>query len=72
MANSYLIDLSNLMVVMNSSCNFLIYYTFGAHFRKTLKHYINSACGSRKLSLDSSLGRFSRVPIHVPPQERLI
>lgn len=36
-ANSYLIDLSNLMVVVNSSCNFLIYYAFGSHFRRTLK-----------------------------------
>uniref|UniRef100_A0A915Q692 G-protein coupled receptors family 1 profile domain-containing protein n=1 Tax=Setaria digitata TaxID=48799 RepID=A0A915Q692_9BILA len=37
--NSYLIDLSNLMVVLNSSCNFLIYFAFGSRFRKTLKEY---------------------------------
>ncbi|CAI5456258.1 unnamed protein product [Caenorhabditis angaria] len=41
--NSYLIDLSNLMVVVNSSCNFLIYYAFGSHFRRTLRHYIKNA-----------------------------
>ncbi|KAE9547458.1 hypothetical protein FO519_009328 [Halicephalobus sp. NKZ332] len=35
--NTYLIDLSNFMVVMNSSCNFLIYYAFGKQFRRTLK-----------------------------------
>ncbi|VDK53430.1 unnamed protein product [Anisakis simplex] len=40
--NSYLIDLSNLMVVVNSSCNFLIYYAFGSRFRRTLKEYLNS------------------------------
>ncbi|VDN58649.1 unnamed protein product [Dracunculus medinensis] len=38
--NSYLIDLSNLMVVLNSSCNFLIYYAFGSRFRCTLKQYL--------------------------------
>ncbi|GMT03125.1 hypothetical protein PENTCL1PPCAC_25299, partial [Pristionchus entomophagus] len=37
--NPYLIDLSNLMVVVNSSCNFLIYYAFGSNFRRTLKQY---------------------------------
>ncbi|CAD5235764.1 unnamed protein product [Bursaphelenchus xylophilus] len=35
--NSYLIDASNLMVVLNSSCNFIIYYVFGDQFRRTLK-----------------------------------
>lgn len=40
--NSYLIDLSNLMVVVNSSCNFLIYYAFGSRFRRTLQEYISS------------------------------
>ncbi|MFH4977805.1 hypothetical protein AB6A40_004514 [Gnathostoma spinigerum] len=40
--NSYLIDLSNLMVVFNSSCNFLIYYTFGSRFRVTLQHYVRT------------------------------
>uniref|UniRef100_A0A915DHA4 G-protein coupled receptors family 1 profile domain-containing protein n=1 Tax=Ditylenchus dipsaci TaxID=166011 RepID=A0A915DHA4_9BILA len=39
--NSYLIDLSNLMVVVNSSCNFIIYYAFGSQFRRTLKQYLN-------------------------------
>ncbi|VDN03439.1 unnamed protein product [Thelazia callipaeda] len=39
--NSYLIDLSNLMVVLNSSCNFFIYYAFGSRFRKTLKEYFD-------------------------------
>ncbi|OZC06363.1 hypothetical protein X798_06649 [Onchocerca flexuosa] len=38
--NSYLIDLSNLIVVLNSSCNFLIYFAFGSRFRKTLKEYV--------------------------------
>uniref|UniRef100_A0A8R1TRZ7 G_PROTEIN_RECEP_F1_2 domain-containing protein n=2 Tax=Onchocerca TaxID=6281 RepID=A0A8R1TRZ7_ONCVO len=38
--NSYLIDLSNLIVVLNSSCNFLIYFAFGSRFRKTLKKYV--------------------------------
>ncbi|VDN41140.1 unnamed protein product [Gongylonema pulchrum] len=42
--NSYLIDLSNLMVVVNSSCNFLIYYAFGSRFRKTLKEYAKMIC----------------------------
>ncbi|KAH7728283.1 Protein FRPR-1 [Aphelenchoides avenae] len=39
LVNSYLIDFSNLMVVLNSSCNFLIYYAFGSQFRRTLKEY---------------------------------
>ncbi|KAM3729167.1 putative G-protein coupled receptor [Dirofilaria immitis] len=38
--NSYLIDLSNFMVVLNSSCNFLIYFAFGSRFRKIFKEYI--------------------------------
>uniref|UniRef100_A0A1I7XYJ7 G_PROTEIN_RECEP_F1_2 domain-containing protein n=1 Tax=Steinernema glaseri TaxID=37863 RepID=A0A1I7XYJ7_9BILA len=37
--NAYLIDLSNIMVVVNSSCNFIIYYAFGAQFRRTLREY---------------------------------
>ncbi|KAI6191651.1 putative G-protein coupled receptor C02B8.5 [Aphelenchoides bicaudatus] len=41
-ANSYLIDLSNLMVVLNSSCNFIIYFAFGASFRRTLFQYLRT------------------------------
>ncbi|TKR80290.1 hypothetical protein L596_014386 [Steinernema carpocapsae] len=37
--NAYLIDLSNIMVVVNSSCNFIIYYAFGSQFRRTLQEY---------------------------------
>lgn len=40
LVNTYLIDMSNLMVVLNSSSNFLIYYAFGAQFRRTLKQYL--------------------------------
>lgn len=46
--NTYLIDLSNLMVVLNSSCNFLIYYAFGSQFRRTLKQYLKNFIGRKK------------------------
>jgi len=32
----YLVDLSNLLVVTNSTCNFFVYLIFGAGFRRTL------------------------------------
>ncbi len=38
--NSYLLDLSNLMVVVNSSFNFCIYVLFGERFRSTLKFHL--------------------------------
>lgn len=39
-ALNYLVDISNLLVVCNSSANFIIYYAFGNHFRRTLKWYM--------------------------------
>lgn len=33
---------SNLMVVLNSSCNFIIYFAFGASFRRTLFQYLRT------------------------------
>lgn len=36
-AVAYLIDLSNFLVVLNSSVNFLIYISFGENFRQTVK-----------------------------------
>lgn len=51
MVNSYLIDMSNLMVVLNSSCNFLIYYAFGEQFRRLLKSYIKIYFGTSKKKL---------------------
>ncbi|CAI4228730.1 unnamed protein product [Auanema sp. JU1783] len=64
--NSYLIDLSNLMVVVNSSCNFSIYYAFGSNFRRTLRHYLTNAMRRRKTNRNT----FQRVS--VPPKECLI
>lgn len=74
--NSYLIDLSNFMVVLNSSCNFVIYYVFGAQFRATLRR---SAAefrlrASRQLKYSSveadffheALGRAAALPAEVP------
>uniref|UniRef100_A0A1I7USC5 G_PROTEIN_RECEP_F1_2 domain-containing protein n=1 Tax=Caenorhabditis tropicalis TaxID=1561998 RepID=A0A1I7USC5_9PELO len=70
--NSYLIDLSNLMVVVNSSCNFLIYYTFGSNFRRTLRHYVRNAL-SRKLPNQTANTRTPpRVKLCLPPTEVLI
>ncbi|CAJ0583580.1 unnamed protein product, partial [Mesorhabditis spiculigera] len=64
--NTYMIDLSNLMVVVNSSCNFLIYYAFGANFRRTLKGYFKNFVRSK--------GRTGNPLLAVIPQteERLI
>ncbi|VDM38590.1 unnamed protein product [Toxocara canis] len=53
--NSYLIDLSNLMVVVNSSCNFLIYYAFGSRFRRTLKEYINVIMHGSSLNVNTKV-----------------
>lgn len=39
-AISYLVDVSNFLVVCNSSANFSIYYAFGESFRGTLKDYL--------------------------------
>lgn len=41
-AMGYLIDLSNFLVVFNSSVNFFIYLIFGANFRKTMKKLLVS------------------------------
>ncbi|VDM58453.1 unnamed protein product [Angiostrongylus costaricensis] len=66
--NAYLIDLSNLMVVVNSSCNFVIYYSFGSSFRRTLHSYLT------QLTKGRSTEGLRRVPIHLlpPPTEMLI
>ncbi|KHJ83243.1 hypothetical protein OESDEN_17060 [Oesophagostomum dentatum] len=66
--NAYLIDLSNLMVVVNSSCNFLIYYAFGSNFRRTLQHYLTN------LMRRHNKKRFRRLPVHLlqSPPEMLI
>uniref|UniRef100_A0A0M3INT3 G_PROTEIN_RECEP_F1_2 domain-containing protein n=1 Tax=Ascaris lumbricoides TaxID=6252 RepID=A0A0M3INT3_ASCLU len=53
--NSYLIDLSNLMVVVNSSCNFLIYYAFGSRFRRTLKQYISALLHSSPVHITTKV-----------------
>ena len=45
-AFSYLVDLSNLLVIVNSSANFIIYYTSGETFRKTLHSIIRSRFSS--------------------------
>ncbi|ETN80172.1 hypothetical protein NECAME_09338 [Necator americanus] len=63
--NAYLIDLSNLMVVVNSSCNFLIYYAFGSNFRRTLRHYFINLVGGRRT------GRFPQFTVDfvsTPPE----
>ncbi|CAI4221410.1 unnamed protein product [Auanema sp. JU1783] len=36
----YFVDLSNLLVVINGTCNFYCYLIFGASFRKTLKEIL--------------------------------
>uniref|UniRef100_A0A7E4VQU0 G_PROTEIN_RECEP_F1_2 domain-containing protein n=1 Tax=Panagrellus redivivus TaxID=6233 RepID=A0A7E4VQU0_PANRE len=36
---NYLVDVSNLLVVFNSSFNFIIYYTFSKPFRRTFQNY---------------------------------
>ncbi|OZC10282.1 hypothetical protein X798_02589 [Onchocerca flexuosa] len=37
---NYIVDASNVLVVFNSSCNFVIYVTFSLPFRRTLRRYI--------------------------------
>uniref|UniRef100_A0A0R3RYY7 G_PROTEIN_RECEP_F1_2 domain-containing protein n=1 Tax=Elaeophora elaphi TaxID=1147741 RepID=A0A0R3RYY7_9BILA len=37
---NYVVDASNVLVVFNSSCNFVIYVTFSLAFRRTLRRYI--------------------------------
>ncbi|VDK75623.1 unnamed protein product [Onchocerca ochengi] len=37
---NYIVDASNVLVVFNSSCNFVIYVTFSSPFRRTLRRYI--------------------------------
>lgn len=37
---NYVVDASNFLVVLNSSCNFLIYVTFSLAFRSTLRQHI--------------------------------
>lgn len=57
---NYVVDVSNLLVVFNSSFNFVIYYKFSAPFRMTLRQYLstgpaNSASPSKctvKTSMD--------------------
>ncbi|CAB3400156.1 unnamed protein product [Caenorhabditis bovis] len=70
--NGYLIDLSNLMVVVNSSCNFLIYYAFGSHFRRTLQHYLRNVWRRKKIPLLENEIRDRASPrgtLCVPPTE---
>uniref|UniRef100_A0A914BZG7 G-protein coupled receptors family 1 profile domain-containing protein n=1 Tax=Acrobeloides nanus TaxID=290746 RepID=A0A914BZG7_9BILA len=62
--NTYLIDLSNLMVVLNSSCNFLIYYAFGSQFRRTLKQYIAHFLGRGRRELVESEGEILSLRSH--------
>uniref|UniRef100_A0A915PMU9 G-protein coupled receptors family 1 profile domain-containing protein n=1 Tax=Setaria digitata TaxID=48799 RepID=A0A915PMU9_9BILA len=38
---NYVVDASNVLVVFNSSCNFIIYVTFSLPFRRTLRSYIS-------------------------------
>ncbi|CAD6189081.1 unnamed protein product [Caenorhabditis auriculariae] len=68
LVNPYLIDLSNLMVVVNSSCNFLIYYAFGSNFRRTLRHYLTNAWKRRRASLLQN----NRMKLCLPATEVLI
>ncbi|UMM42655.1 hypothetical protein L5515_018399 [Caenorhabditis briggsae] len=70
--NSYLIDLSNLMVVVNSSCNFLIYYTFGSNFRRTLRHYLRNAFNFNAPIQLANNRTPPRVKMCLPPTEVLI
>lgn len=37
---NYVVDASNVLVVFNSSCNFVIYVTFSLAFRRTLRRHI--------------------------------
>ncbi|PIC19405.1 hypothetical protein B9Z55_024971 [Caenorhabditis nigoni] len=67
--NSYLIDLSNLMVVVNSSCNFLIYYTFGSNFRRTLRHYLRNAFNWNAPTQLANNRTPPRVKMCLPPTE---
>uniref|UniRef100_A0A8L8JTK9 G_PROTEIN_RECEP_F1_2 domain-containing protein n=1 Tax=Heligmosomoides polygyrus TaxID=6339 RepID=A0A8L8JTK9_HELPZ len=66
--NAYLIDLSNLMVVVNSSCNFLIYYAFGSNFRRTLRYYLTHILARKRRE------EFRQLSIRLlpPPTEMLI
>ncbi|EYC38782.1 hypothetical protein Y032_0696g1610 [Ancylostoma ceylanicum] len=50
---NYIVDLSNLLVVFNSSFNFIIYITFSRSFRETLRKYLYGH--DRKEDCDSSI-----------------
>lgn len=70
LVNPFLIDLSNLLVVVNSSCNFLIYYAFGQNFRRTLQQYFINFVRQKKKAAP-----LQSIPIHrlqQPPKEFLI
>jgi hypothetical protein len=56
-AISYLVDVSNFLVVCNSSANFAIYYAFGDSFRGTLKDYL---CTESMVRVKSSPTRSRR------------
>ena len=43
----YLVDLSNLLVVINCTANFFVYLSFGSSFRRTLCSIFSSSGGSK-------------------------
>ncbi|KAI6174469.1 G-PROTEIN-RECEP-F1-2 domain-containing protein [Aphelenchoides fujianensis] len=48
---NYVIDLSNLLVVFNSSFNFIIYYNYSKMFRRNFKHSVCGRCMSHHHSV---------------------
>uniref|UniRef100_A0A914VT31 G-protein coupled receptors family 1 profile domain-containing protein n=1 Tax=Plectus sambesii TaxID=2011161 RepID=A0A914VT31_9BILA len=61
---NYVVDGSNLMVVLNSSANFGIYYAFSGAFRDAFKHYACRARGSsEKLKTMRQVGGNTTLPV---------
>lgn len=51
---AYLVDLSNLLVVINCTANFFVYLIFGASFRASFRRLINCHGYERKLTLEEN------------------
>lgn len=54
---NYVVDASNVLVVFNSSCNFVIYVTFSLAFRRTLRRYIFKTSAKSTVPTNSKLSK---------------